>query len=102
MVHGLELISFLFCVDETFHGANSELRELPAVELSTLPLILKVLMFVDFRLSCFLNYVGSLLLRIHSCVSRNIKYWCIRMCFIAKIVFFVFSTKYSRAMLVYM
>lgn len=28
--------------DETFHSVNSELRELPAVELSTLPLILKV------------------------------------------------------------
>ncbi|XP_042517285.1 serine/threonine-protein phosphatase 4 regulatory subunit 3-like isoform X1 [Macadamia integrifolia] len=27
--------------DESFHGVNSELRELPAVELSTLPLILK-------------------------------------------------------------
>lgn len=29
--------------NETFHGANSELRELPGVELSTLPLILKTL-----------------------------------------------------------
>ncbi|XP_038700990.1 serine/threonine-protein phosphatase 4 regulatory subunit 3A-like isoform X2 [Tripterygium wilfordii] len=28
--------------NETFHGMNSELRELPAVELSTLPLILKM------------------------------------------------------------
>lgn len=28
--------------DETFHSVNSELRELPAVELSSLPLILKV------------------------------------------------------------
>lgn len=28
--------------DETFHNVNSELRELPPVELSTLPLILKV------------------------------------------------------------
>jgi protein phosphatase-4 regulatory subunit 3 len=28
---------------ETFHSLNSELRELPAVELTTLPLILKVL-----------------------------------------------------------
>ncbi|GMH18892.1 hypothetical protein Nepgr_020733 [Nepenthes gracilis] len=28
--------------NETFHSANSELRELPAVELSTLPLILKI------------------------------------------------------------
>ncbi|KAK9673010.1 hypothetical protein RND81_12G140100 [Saponaria officinalis] len=27
---------------DTFHGVNSELRELPAVELSTLPLILKI------------------------------------------------------------
>ncbi|KAL9225133.1 hypothetical protein vseg_001090 [Gypsophila vaccaria] len=27
---------------ETFHGVNTELRELPAVELSTLPLILKI------------------------------------------------------------
>ena len=34
-------------IDETYHGANSELRELPAVELSTLPLILKVRVF-DF------------------------------------------------------
>ncbi|XP_043720303.1 serine/threonine-protein phosphatase 4 regulatory subunit 3-like isoform X2 [Telopea speciosissima] len=30
--------------DETFHGAHSELRELPVVELSTLPLILKTVM----------------------------------------------------------
>ncbi|KAL5996362.1 hypothetical protein ACLOJK_026439 [Asimina triloba] len=30
--------------DETFHSINSELREFPSVELSTLPLILKVLM----------------------------------------------------------
>ncbi|KAK9139199.1 hypothetical protein Scep_008880 [Stephania cephalantha] len=30
--------------DETFHNGNSELRELPAVELSTLPLILKTLL----------------------------------------------------------
>lgn len=30
--------------DDTFHGASSELRELPLVELSTLPLVLKVLM----------------------------------------------------------
>ncbi|KAF2308271.1 hypothetical protein GH714_039880 [Hevea brasiliensis] len=36
------LIPFLFIfADETFHSMNSELRELPAVELSTLPLILK-------------------------------------------------------------
>ena len=28
--------------DDTFHSVNSELRELPAVDLSTLPLILKV------------------------------------------------------------
>lgn len=34
---------FLIPVDETFHSDNSELRELPAIELSTLPLILKVL-----------------------------------------------------------
>ncbi|KAK9161723.1 hypothetical protein Syun_008064 [Stephania yunnanensis] len=30
--------------DETFHNGNSELRELPAVELSTLPFILKTLL----------------------------------------------------------
>lgn len=28
--------------DETFHSASSDLRELPPVELSTLPLILKI------------------------------------------------------------
>ena len=33
----------LVCAGEAFHSVNSELRELPAVELSTLPLILKVL-----------------------------------------------------------
>lgn len=32
----------MVCADETFHSMNSELRELPVVELSTLPLILKV------------------------------------------------------------
>ncbi|KAK6930252.1 Serine/threonine-protein phosphatase 4 regulatory subunit 3-like, central domain [Dillenia turbinata] len=34
-------ILVLSTVSETFHGVNSELRELPAVELSTLPLLLK-------------------------------------------------------------
>jgi len=36
------MFSFVIYADETFHSVNSELRELPAVELSTLPLILKV------------------------------------------------------------
>lgn len=35
------LFSFIW-PDDTFHSMNSELRELPAIELSTLPLILKV------------------------------------------------------------
>lgn len=39
----------LTVVGDTFHSMNSELRELPAVELSTLPLILKV------RYAPFLN-----------------------------------------------
>lgn len=36
------MLSLVMCADETFHNVNSELMKLPAVELSTLPLILKV------------------------------------------------------------
>jgi hypothetical protein len=43
------LISFLKFAGETFHSMNSELGELPAVELSTLPLIPEVLL-------CFYSY----------------------------------------------
>ncbi|KAJ8444934.1 hypothetical protein Cgig2_029128 [Carnegiea gigantea] len=37
------LPEILFSSDDTFHGVSSELRELPTVALSTLPLILKVI-----------------------------------------------------------
>lgn len=39
--------------DEPFHAVNSELQELPSVELSTLPLILKVLTIYIIRKSAF-------------------------------------------------
>ena len=38
--------------NETFHSANSELRELPTVELSTLPLILKTVAEVALLTRC--------------------------------------------------
>jgi len=40
----LTVVAVFFCClsDESFQSTNSELRELPAVELTTLPLILKV------------------------------------------------------------
>lgn len=55
---GHYLLTSLEFVDETFHNANSELRELPAVELSTLPLILKVLFssFVSYIIVSYLCY----------------------------------------------
>nr|VDC92785.1 unnamed protein product [Brassica oleracea] len=40
LLEDLYLLIFVNC--ETFHSLNSELRELPAVQLSTLPLILKI------------------------------------------------------------
>lgn len=50
--------------DETFHSASSDLRELPPVELSTLPLILKQIFFgklMDlFRICEDLENVDSL------------------------------------------
>lgn len=40
----LTVVTVIFCClsDESFQSTNNELRELPAVELTTLPLILKV------------------------------------------------------------
>lgn len=35
-------VDLFVSVDDTYHGTNNELRELPPVELSTLPKILKV------------------------------------------------------------
>jgi hypothetical protein len=49
------MFSFVIYADETFHSVNSELRELPAVELSTLPLILKVqkdALFLSYFIVC--------------------------------------------------
>lgn len=43
--------------DEPFQNVNSELRELPAIELSTLPLILKVGHCFKVLLSSFLPFV---------------------------------------------
>ena len=53
-------VSYMITADETFHTMNSELRELPAVELSTLPIILKVLMSDPVLYIAF--YLGSFLL----------------------------------------
>lgn len=54
------LTHLLLCADEAFQSVNSELKELPAVELSTLPLILKVSAEPQmYLLSFFLPYVFS-------------------------------------------
>lgn len=63
----MNYFSFQFIsAGDSFHSINSELRELPAVELSTLPLILKVTLdamdaLVLFIL-CFIFLFGMLLL----------------------------------------
>lgn len=60
-IRSMNCSSSVISVDETFHSANSELRELPVVELSTLPLILKVgqffcILYYWFYLSCFPHF----------------------------------------------
>lgn len=57
--------------DETFHSASSDLRELPPVELSTLPLILKVLPFSFFvHLLCYKKFWTSISYNISELLVR--------------------------------
>ncbi|KAJ8444937.1 hypothetical protein Cgig2_029131 [Carnegiea gigantea] len=58
--------------DDTFHGFNSDLRELPTVALSTLPLILKLLVEISSTLICLqLIYVTT-----SSCIASQIHQPC--------------------------
>jgi len=51
------LLFISYISGEAFHSVNSELRELPAVELSTLPLILKVWIYALIRSFLFLLFI---------------------------------------------
>ena len=64
-----DLTSLLVFADETFHSVTSELRELPNVELSTLPLILKVLAYVSIA---FLSFPYLFFIAVHALWLRVI------------------------------
>lgn len=74
------LWTFLFCfvavtlAGETFHSMNSELRELPPIELSTLPLILKVVIGA-LALLCLVYFHDLMLFSIFPLKSLILWHW---------------------------